>query len=195
MTTRLILPTKTPDKIIVDILKTELELSADRVMLTNQKTFTPTLGVFLTVSFVGPAKVISSCNTTEDDGDGLIEVQSLTMLHQIQIEIMSYSNTDGSNDARDRKEEIAMALRSVYSQQQQEKYSMQISRNISPILDTSYLEATQMLTHYTTTVETTSLYEKKKTVDSYANFNAEFYQDDFHVHVPVLVPPLNPTNP
>lgn len=188
--------TATPAVIIANVLLQELGLEPNRVMLSNQKIFIPTPGLYIVVSYVGPAKIISNQNTWEDDGDdGLIETQSLTMLHVIQIDLMAYNNPDGSNDARDRKEEIAMALRSIYSQQLQDANSMQIARQPGPMLDTSFLEATEMMTRYTTAIMTTSLYEKQKPVDSYATFTAELWQDDFHPTVPVLVPPLNTENP
>lgn len=193
MTTMLTYPMKTPIQIIVDVLLHELELTPGQVMQTNQKFFIPTPGLFIAVSYLGPSKIITNQNTWEDDGeDGLIEVQSLTMMHMLQIDLLAYNNPDGSNPALDRKEEVAMALRSVYSQQIQNQYGMQIARQPGPLVDTSFAEETEMMTRYTTTIVTTSSYEKRKTVDNYADFNAEFYTDDFHPKVPTLVPPVIP---
>lgn len=180
-----------PLKIVGDILIEEMELPG-RVLATNQKFILPTDGVFIVVSYVGPSKVIASSNEVEDDGaDGLTEVQTVNMQHMIQIDIFAFNDAAGGNQARARKEEIAMALRSIYSQQQQELYSMQISRNTGLFMDTSSLEATEMLTRYTTTIQTVSAIQKRKAVDSYNAFGAEFITDPKAGKQPVLAPPVS----
>lgn len=164
---------KEPAAIVGDILLQELELNPGQVMFSNQKYFIPTIGLFLPISYVGPSKAISSVNTWEDDGSGgLNEVQSVVMAHMIQIDIMAYNKPGEINEARTRKEEIIMALHSIYSQSQQEKYSMQIARQPSAMIDTSFLEETEMMTRYTCTIFTTSLKVKIKGInDFYTDFS------------------------
>lgn len=168
-----------PGKIVQDIIQSEMELSDGQVLFTNQKYFIPTDGLFIAVSYIGPSRVIASNSEWEDDGhQGLNEVQTITMLHMLQIDILSYGD-----EARTRKEEVAMAMTSFFSQQQQEKYSMQIARHAGSFLDTSFLEETKMITRYTTTVMTTSVNRKVKAIDSYASFPTKAYTD-------VKVPPF-----
>lgn len=157
-----------PGKIVADVLQSEMELADGQVMFTNQKFFIPTDGLFIAISYVGPSKVIANVNEAIDDGgDGLTEIQSITMAHLIQIDILGYGN-----DVRTRKEEIVMALHSIYSEQLQEQYHMQISRQPGPFMDTSFLEETKMVTRYTTTIITTSVNQKSKAVaDYYTDFS------------------------
>lgn len=176
-----------PAKIIADVLQTELGLDEGRVMLSNQKINIPTDGLFVVVSYVGPGRVIA-CNsdTTDAGAAGLLEIQTVNVLNMVQIDIMSFGN-----EARTRKDEIAMALRSVYSQQQQEKFSMQIARQPGAMMDTSYLEGTQILSCYTTTIVTTSLNRKEKSVDFFDTFRgADLYTDPKTAGQPIKVPPV-----
>ena len=167
-----------PGKIIRDVLISELGLTSGQVLFTNQKFEIPTLGLFIVLSYVGPSKIVSNLNEWQDDGaGGLTEIQSLTMVHMVQIDIMAYNDAEGGTQARARKEEVAMALRSLFSQSQQEKYSMQIARQVGAIMDTSFLEETEMMTRYTMTVLTTSSLIKTKPVDSYAAFPLNGYTD------------------
>lgn len=162
-----------PGKIVADVLQSELELKASQVTFTNQKWNIPTKGILIVVSYVGPSKVIANLNEWQDDGDGgLNEVQSLTMAHMVQIDILGYGN-----DVRTRKEEIAMALRSIFSQQQQELYNMQIARQPSGFMDTSFLEETKMCTRYTTTIITTSVLQKVKGTPPFAGFETQVFAD------------------
>jgi hypothetical protein len=182
-----------PIKIIGDILQSELTLNPGQVMDTNQKYEIPTNGLYIACSYVGPAKVIASMSEWADDGaGGITELQSITMLHLIQIDIMSFAN-----DARMRKEEIVMALRSFFAQSQMETYNMQIARQPGPLMDTSYLEETKMITRYTTTIITSSVNQKQKPASSYNSFSGEFFADDPNINraIPVLTPPVLPFNP
>jgi hypothetical protein len=91
---------------------------------------------------------------------------------------MAYNDPSGDNQARRRFGEIAMALGSFYSQQQQELYNMQIARHPAPFVDTSFLEETEMITRYTTSVKTTSLQLKQQSTDYFDSTNAQLYTDN-----------------
>lgn len=174
-----------PLLIVADVIQSEMDLDDGQVMATNNKFEIPTKGLFVAVSYIGPGKPIANCNDTEDDGvGGLIEVQSLAMRHLIQIDIMSFGS-----EARTRKEEIAMALFSLFSQGMQEKYAMSIARMPGVIMDTSYLEGAQILTRYTTTIVTSSVNKKRKAVASYNSFSAELNTDPVTAGQPIEAPP------
>ncbi len=171
-----------PFLIVADVIQNQLDLNPGQVMATNQKYEIPTKGMFIAVSYVGPSKIIANINEWIDDGaGGLNELQSITMLHMIQIDIMGYCESDDiTQDVVRRKEEVAMALNSIYSEQQQEAYNMNIARHCSPFLDTSFLEETKMITRYTTTVMTTSVNRKKQPI-------TDFYTDFTRAVPPTLV--------
>jgi hypothetical protein len=149
-----------PGKIVQDVIQHELGLIDGQVMFTNQKYFIPTDGLFIVVSYIGPSKVIASNSDWVDSGTGLIERQTVAMDHWLQIDVMSFSD-----EARTRKEEIAMAVNSIYSEQQQEQYSMNIARDPGPFMDTSFLEETKMITRYTTSIRTKSVLRKEREID------------------------------
>lgn len=186
-----------PAKILRDILVEEMDLDAGQVMLSNQKFNIPTTGLYIVISYVGPSKVLSRMSELQDNGlGGQSEVQSIVMLHLLQIDIMAYNDPEGGNAARTRKEEIAMAISSIYAQQQQEQYAMQIARHPGPFMDTSFLEETEMMTRYTTTLMTTSVNRKMKDTDEYYDTfpGAGLYPDPTVAVVPILAPPVNPVS-
>lgn len=100
----------TPLLLFCDIIQQGLGLANGRVYLWNQKISEPTdAGLFVAVS-------VPSCkpfgNVSRPSPNGV--VQCLSMLARIDIDICSRGP-----DARDRKEEVVLALASPYSQQQQ----------------------------------------------------------------------------
>lgn len=157
-----------PTLIVQDIIQEGMDLTDGQVMCTNQKYFIPTDGIFIVVSYVGPSRVISSVNEYADNEESeFTETQSLTMLHLLQIDVMSYGD-----EARTRKEEIIFAVHSLFSEMMQEQFNMQIARQPGPFLDTSFLEETKRITRYTTTLVTTSVNRKIKPVgDYYTDFS------------------------
>ena len=105
-----------------DILQSELGLAPGRVFLWDQKVFQPTdSGLYISVG-------VASCkpfgNTIGAGANGWdTAVQSVNMSATLDIDIMSRGP-----DARDRKEEVILALNSVYAQSQQEANSFYIGK-------------------------------------------------------------------
>ncbi len=146
-------PVREAVKIIRDILIAQMGLQDGQIMLTNQKWEIPeTQGLYVALSYVAPGKVISSSNVAVPTSGGMQEEQSLLMLYQIQIDLMSYDDS-----ARVMKEIAYMGLLSIASQMIQEKYNVQVARNPAPFQDVSMLEETARLNRYTTTVALTQL--------------------------------------
>jgi hypothetical protein len=177
-----------PILILADIIQNQMALSPGQVMLAYQKFNIPTTGLLVILSYVGPNVIIGSSDVFVDDAGvtvatpftpfqpgvpipvptgGLTEVQSVTLLYEVQIDIMSFNNDNGTNDARTRKEEIVMALNSLYSEQSQENNQMQVSQVPGPFIDTSFLEATQYLQRYTTRVKLTAATTKTQAAPYY----------------------------
>ena len=157
-----------PIKAVADILQTELELAKGSVMVINQKWIIPnTKGIFIALSYLGPGKVLGNVNTLEDiaGGAGSNEVQETSMLHTIQIDVMSYGD-----DARTRKEEIAMALNSQHSLRKQSEYNMRIGQIPTAFMDASSLEATGRLNRFITTITIGALHRKVKVAEYYDKF-------------------------
>lgn len=155
-----------PIKIVADILKTELGLPNGQIMLAYEKwIIPPTETLYAWLTYVAPSTVIGNNNYSVPTNTGMDEIQEVAMRHIIQIDMMSFNG-----EARARKEEVPMALGSVYSQQQQEKYLIQIARMNSGFIDTSFLEETKMLNRFTTTIAVMALHRKVKSAPYFDTF-------------------------
>jgi hypothetical protein len=147
----------------------ELELDDDRINIWNQKFDIPSdENLFIVLSYQ-PSKVIANRNTVKYNPttSEYEEIQDVNVQEHITVGIFSRNL-----DALNRKEEVLMAMASVYSQQLQEKYSFKIAR-IAPIEDLSVLEATALLYRFDIPLVIFSHYQKIKTVEYFETFDVE----------------------
>lgn len=106
-----------------DILQTSLNLATGRVYLYNQKIFQPhDAGLYIAVA-VQSAKPFGNSAVMNGGGSGLVSVQSVNTLATLSINAISRDTS-----ALRRKEEIIMALNSIYSQSQQEMNSFYVGK-------------------------------------------------------------------
>jgi hypothetical protein len=161
-----------PVQVIADILQTEMGLTDKQITLAYQKYNIPNNGLFVVVGYLGPSEMIANQGYFDEDLD--TEVQEVVFKHTIQIEIMSLAP---DNSARIRKEEIAMALRSFYSLQQQELNLLGIAWLQSDFIDASYAEATAMYQRYITTCFVNALHRMVKGAGYLDNFPLELITD------------------
>lgn len=161
-----------PIKVLADVLASELGLAAGSIMLAYEKNFIPpVVGLYIALRYVGPAKVVSVDSQLDTTVNPPVEVQTSTLSHLVQIDVMSY---DAS--ARRRFPEVALALGSFKAQQWMEKYSMQFSRNVAPFVDMSSTEPTKRLNRFTTTASVYALMRKTKAADYYETFPGQLTQ-------------------
>jgi len=106
-----------------DILKTQMQLDNRHVYLWDQKLFQPTDGGLYIAVSEASCKPFGSSNDVVPSVTGMNQIQSVNMLSTLDIDVISRGP-----DARDRKEEVLLALNSVYSQQQQSANSFLIGR-------------------------------------------------------------------
>lgn len=112
-----------PLGLFCDILQKELGLANGRVFLWDQKINQPTdSGLFIAVGVVS-CKPFANTVTMDSSGSGLDAIQTVNMLATLSIDAISRGP-----EARDRKEEIILALASLYSQAQQELNSFSIGK-------------------------------------------------------------------
>ncbi len=153
-----------PIKVVADILKHEMDLADGQIMLDYEKiNILPDPGLYVAVSYLG-GKAIG--NNNYFDSDSVKEIQEVAMQEIVQIDILSF---DAS--ARTRKEEVIMALRSVYSQNAQDANSMQIARIPGDFQNASSLEETKILNRFTMTITIKAIYRKEKDVEYYDKFS------------------------
>jgi hypothetical protein len=158
-----LLVSREPIKVIADIIKHELDLADGQIMLDYEKiNILPDPGLYVAVSYLG-GNAIGNNNYFEPVT--LKEIQEVAMQEMVQIDILSF---DAS--ARTRKEEVIMALRSIYSQNAQDANSMQIARIPGNFQNASSLEETKILNRFTMAITIKAIYRKEKAVDYYDKF-------------------------
>ncbi len=160
-------PAREAAKIIAEILTAQLGLLPGHIMLTNQKWIIPEdQGLYVAISYVS-GKVIGNTNYSIPTDAGMTEVQQISMLYEISIDLMSYDDS-----ARVKKELAYMGLMSVASQQLQEQYNVQVARNPSPFQDISMLEESGRLNRYQALISVAQLITNEVTdVPYYSDFS------------------------
>jgi hypothetical protein len=108
--------------LVCEILQKELGLADGRVFLWDQKVFQPTdAGLYLAVGVMTCKPFANTIRKGPNGWDTAVQV--VNMLATLDIDIMSRGP-----DARDRKEEIILALGSLYAQSQQEANSFYLGK-------------------------------------------------------------------
>lgn len=158
-------PVREAIKIIGEILVAQLGISEGQIMLENQKwPIEETPGLFVSLSYVS-GKVQGNDNYSVATDAGMTEMQQISMLYEIQIDLMSYDDS-----ARVLKEIAYMGLMSVASQQIQEKYNVQVVRQPMPFQNASSLEESGRLNRYTASIKVTQIITNP-------NPNVPYYSD------------------
>lgn len=160
-------PPVEPIKVVASILQSEMGLSADQILLSYQKfNIDPkTTGILLDLNYVMSQEI---ANTNLFDDATLTEIQEVVMRHLIQVDILSF---DAS--ARIRKEEVAMALRSMASQNLQEKNIVGVAWLQQDFINATSLEQTKLLNRFTTTVAVQAIHRIEKGAPFYDQFDIE----------------------
>ncbi len=146
--------------IICDIIQNELSLSDGQVMAYNPDIPAPTTpGLYVVVGYIS-GKAIGNTAAVKDEDTGISEDQSVTMLENIQIDLMSIDTS-----ALDNKEQIILALHSDYAQKITETNIIRIFRIPSQFNDISQVEGHGILNRFTMTITVNAVYTKNKVVD------------------------------
>lgn len=125
----------TPLQWVCDILQSEMVLPVGSVYLWNQKLDLPSdRNLYIAVG-VTSMKCFGNSDVTENHAAGLLERQSANYLATLSIDILSRGT-----QARDRKEEILMALASAYSQQVQQREGFYIATVAKTFVNLSEIE-------------------------------------------------------
>jgi hypothetical protein len=113
-----------PFLLFCDILQNQMNLPNGRVWIWNSKIFEPMDNALFIVLSVASTKIISNSNFTDVSGPNAQQIQSASCAALIDIDIKSRDTS-----AMDRKEEIVLAVNSVYAQQQMEANNFSILIN------------------------------------------------------------------
>lgn len=159
-----------PDKILCDIIATDMGLDPTRVVAYNQNWKSPKDDDIYIIVAGGPESIIGSNNkfapadpTAEPPTvDREIKTVVTSAKHNVEI-------TSRSTDAKYRKAEILAAIDSVYSQQKQEENQIKIFRT-NQILDLSFIEGRSALHRYQVPVIINSVKRYEKPITTYDKF-------------------------
>lgn len=156
-----------PLLLFCDIIQNQLGLANGRVYLWDQKIFEPTdSGLYVAVSVLS-CKPFGNINTFVGSGSSSNSVQFVSMYAQLQIDIISRDS-----EARDRKEEVILALNSNYALQQQDANSFSIGR-LPPggqFVNLSGQDGAAIPYRFNIAVGMQYAFQKTQAVDSYNSF-------------------------
>ncbi len=153
-------PDKEILKVLVAILRSEMDLAADQVVIYNQRWLVPSdFRLYVSINLTGSRpygvnrgyKARRVVNTPTESRCVLDEELSINSQDIVTINAYSSTAKDGSCAARARRNEVVMALNSTFAEQQQERYGFSIGRVPLSYVDVSEGEGTEMLTRYALT--------------------------------------------
>lgn len=152
----------TPLQLICDIIRHELGLDPDQSYLWDQKFNIPNDSrVYVPVGVLS-CKPFGNTNSFDPD---LGQVQSINMSATLSLDIMSRS-IDGVN----RKEEVLMALKSFYSESQQEMNSFRIFNISTNFVNLSDVEGAAILYRFNISVNVQYMVIKTNVIPYYDDF-------------------------
>lgn len=155
----------TPLELFCDILQTEMGLAQGRVYLWDQKIDQPKdNGLYIAVGVLS-CKPFGNNTPIDGSGAGLNAVQSVNMFATLSVDIISRGP-----EARDRKEEVIMALNSIYSQSQQEANSFYIAKISSGFNNLSNIDGAAIPYRFNISVNMQYFVTKTKAVPYFDDF-------------------------
>lgn len=171
---------KSIEKIIVDIIKHELDLPENYGKTTNGDVI-PSVIIYaqniklfntdklqITVRTVSQ-RVWSNRNYTKEVDGIFTEIQDINESRMMQVDVYSRNN-----DARERFWEVQTALNSIYAQQQMDLYNFKLS-NMTTANNISGIDGGSDINRFSITFTALTHQHKEKEVDYYDKFSAEYY--------------------
>lgn len=162
---------KLPEQIVVDILTREMALPTNTIWIRDQNRKIPNdTGLYVIVGMVDTPVVLSNTVRMIEVGDVQKEVAVVQTRENIQIDILSRSNS-----AILRRYEVLTALKSIYAMQQQELYEFKLARSPISFVNSSDAEGGSTLNRFSITISALVWYKIEK--------NTEEYYDEFATRV------------
>lgn len=152
--------------VFCDIIKTEMNLADDQVYLWDQKiNIPPDSRLYIAVGIISCKPFGSARDLDYDSTPGIIETLSTNWQATLSVNIFSRGP-----DARDRKEEVVLALKSIFSIQQQEAYAFLIAPITSSFVNLSTIEGAAIPYRFNISLNMQYKIEKTKAVGYYDQF-------------------------
>lgn len=159
-----------PLQLFCDIIQQGMGLASGRVFLWDQKIFQPQdAGLFVVVSEIS-SRPFGNTLTPDGSGGGVQAIQSLNMMTTLSIDAISRGP-----EARDRKEEILLALNSIYSQSQQTTNSFNIGKLPagSRFINISNEDGAAILYRYNISINMQYAFTKAQAVPYFDDFSTD----------------------
>ena len=153
-----------PDKILCDIIATEMSLSPARVVVYDQNFIPPKDQDIYIIVALQSSRIIGNNNRFNPDTEEEEQYISISETYNVEI-------TSKNRDAMTRRFAVNLAIKSTYSQQQQETNQVRIFRS-NTNLDLSFIEGGASLHRYRIPVIINSTQLLNKAIDIFDNFQA-----------------------
>lgn len=153
--------------LLLDVIQTYMGLPNDHCYMWDQKIFQPTDSNPYVVLSIMSCKPFGNTNYSDTSGSGLISQQSINMSANVSIDILSRGPA-----ARDRKEEILLALNSNYALSQQYANSFYIAKLSSQFTNLSNIDGAAIPYRYSISVAIQYFFIKTNAVPYYDTFSA-----------------------
>lgn len=157
--------------IVKQILDTQMQMPAGRVFAYNSNVDLPKDSDLFIPLFYTERRPIANNTRMLSTTKGVEEHQTSNIVEDVIISLMSRDTS-----ARDRVQDVFMALRSYYSQDLQAKNKLHIS-TIGEAYDKSFLEATSMFNRFDIKIRVFRSYEKINSIDYYDKFDFEVWTE------------------
>ena len=155
-----------PIILFCEIIQKEMNLANGRVYLWDQKIMQPTDSQLYIAISVPSCKPFGNSNRSIAITGGLTAGQFVSMLATVDIDIISRGPA-----ARDRKEEIILALESTYARQQQDANSFYIGKISSGFTNLSDPDGAAIPYRYRISVNMQYATQKVKPIEYYDTFD------------------------
>ncbi len=158
---------------VCDIIQGFMGLNADQVYVWDEKIKIPTdTKIYITVAQATP-KVFGTKREYVSAGGGLQEQITLQMACAFQIDIFGKTS-----EARDRKEEVLMALSSTLSQQTQEANGFYVAPQSTSFVNLSEIDGAAIPYRFTISVNVQYQVSKTPQVDYYDTYDYDLVTED-----------------
>lgn len=154
-----------PLLLFCEILEKELELGSGRVYVWNQKKFQPHDAGLVIVVSVPVCKPFANTLAPDPSTGWADAVQSVNMLARLDLDVISRDMS-----AFNRKEEIILALNSLYSQSQQEANSFSIGQLPTAFQNLSGIDGAAIPFRYRISVNMQYAFTKVKAAEYFDDF-------------------------
>lgn len=152
-------------KDVCDLIQSEMGLADDQVFLWDQKIDVPADNRLYVAVGVASSKPYANRRSYDPSGPGLNEEQNINVRALLDITI--YGKTP---DARDRKEEVLLALNSTQAQQLSQANAFQVGRLPVGFVNVSEVDGAAIPYRFVISVALHYQVSKTKAVDYYDTF-------------------------